>query len=68
MPEDIWLPSAASVSAARAAAPFFFPRRYAQNARPAMAIMTNATPIPIPASAPGESVLPEEGAIVPVGV
>jgi len=31
-----------------------------------MAIMTSATPIPIPASAPGESVLPEEVTLKPV--
>jgi len=31
-----------------------------------MAIMINATPIPIPASAPGESVLPDEVTLKPV--
>jgi hypothetical protein len=59
------VPGAACASAALAAAPFFFPRRYAKNASAAMARTTIATPTPMPASAPGERP-PLEAVVVPV--
>jgi hypothetical protein len=68
VPGVICVPSAACASAALAAAPFFFPRWYAQNASAAIARTTSATPTPIPASAPGERELPVDAAIMPVPV